>query len=233
MIDFHSHILPGIDDGSKNVEESLLLLHMLEEQGISTVVATPHFYANEQSVDAFLQHRDHTFAQLMEQYGDGPVKICLGAEVLYYNGISRLQDLEKLCIEDTQVLLLEMPFTRWSSKVVQEVLEIANNMAITVVLAHIERYARYQNASFLSLLQQNGVLMQVNASYFIDRWTRRTALRQLGFGEIHLLGSDCHGVTNRPPRMDEAAAIIKKKYGDDALHSQVQFAVDLLNLMSI
>jgi len=229
MIDFHSHILPGIDDGSKDVEESLLLLDRLREQGVTMVVATPHFYANEQSVETFLQRRADAYSHLISRCADGAPQIRLGAEVLYYNGVSRLQGLESLCIEGTRLLLLEMPFTRWSSTVIREVLEIANNMDMTLILAHIERYMRFQNADVFSELQRHGVLMQVNASYFTERMSRRVALRQLGSGQIQLLGSDCHGVNNRSPKLGEAVAIIRKKYGDTLLQDLNGYAQDLLS----
>lgn len=230
MIDFHSHILPGIDDGSKDVSESLLLLDCLREQGVTTVVATPHFYADEQSVDTFIRRRTDAYDRLSAQRTDAGPAIRLGAEVLYYNGISRLEGLDRLCIEHTRILLLEMPFTRWSSTVLREVLEIANNMDLTLVLAHIERYMRYQRRGVFDELQRQGVLMQVNASYFTDRVTRRTALRQLGAGQIHLLGSDCHGMHNRPPKLQEAAAVIRRKYGDGIIEELNGYAYDLLTL---
>lgn len=230
MIDFHSHILPGIDDGSRNLEESLALLRQMREQGITTVVATPHFYADEQSIDSFLQRRMDAFNRLMAQCTDTMPRVLLGAEVLYYNGISRLEGLDKLCIDGTRILLLELPFTRWSSTVLREVLEIANNMNLTVVLAHIERYMRYQRRGVFDELYRNGVIMQVNAPYFADRSGRRAALRQLGAGQIHLLGTDCHGVDNRPPRMAEALDVIRKKYGEGLIEELNDYATELLSL---
>lgn len=230
MIDFHSHILPGIDDGSRNLEESLALLRQMREQGITTVVATPHFYADEQSIDSFLQRRMDAFNRLMAQCTDTVPRILLGAEVLYYNGISRLEGLDKLCIDGTRILLLELPFTRWSSTILREVLEIANNMNLTVVLAHIERYMRYQRRGVFDELYRNGVIMQVNAPYFADRSGRRAALRQLGAGQIHLLGTDCHGVDNRPPRMAEAMDVIRKKYGEGLIEELNDYATELLSL---
>lgn len=230
MIDFHSHILPGIDDGSRNLEESLALLRQIREQGITTVVATPHFYADEQSIDSFLQRRMDAFNRLMAQRTDTVPRILLGAEVLYYNGISRLEGLDKLCIDGTRILLLELPFTRWSSTILREVLEIANNMNLTVVLAHIERYMRYQRRGVFDELYRNGVIMQVNAPYFADRSGRRAALRQLGAGQIHLLGTDCHGVDNRPPRMAEAMDVIRKKYGEGLIEELNDYATELLSL---
>ena len=112
----------------------------------------------------------------------------------------------------------------------REVLEIANNMNLTLVLAHIERYMRYQRSGVVDELRRNGVLMQVNASYFIERMSRRAALRQLAEGKIHLLGSDCHGIHNRPPKMLEAVAVIRKKYGEEWIQELNGYAYDLLTL---
>lgn len=64
MIDFHSHVLPGIDDGSDCVEESLEMLHTAKNQGVSTMLATPHFYAQDVSVDHFLEKRKKAYDTL-------------------------------------------------------------------------------------------------------------------------------------------------------------------------
>lgn len=218
MLDCHSHLLPGVDDGSRSIEESIQLLTLLKQQGVDAVIATPHFYADEQSVQQFLDRRQTAYAELTAALPDaGLPAILLGAEVRYYHGIARLQDLRRLCVEGTRVLLLEMPMTRWSGSTVREILEIANTKNVTLVLAHIERYVRLQPRTVWDQLLENGVLMQVNASYFNDRRTRRKALRRLADGEIHLLGSDCHGVRSRPPAMNEAMAVIRKRLDETAI----------------
>ena len=119
MIDFHSHILPGIDDGSKDVAESLAMLSALKEQGVDTVVATPHFYANHHSVEEFLRRRQKAMDRLSAELSEGAPTIVLGAEVRYYEGISHLQNLESLCIGDSKLLLLEMPFYKWTEYTVR------------------------------------------------------------------------------------------------------------------
>ena len=230
MVDFHSHILPGIDDGSKNTEESAQLLDMLATQGVSLVMATPHFYADEQSIDRFLSKRQEAYERVSSCLKENHPQIRLGAEVRYYPGISRLEGLERLCIENTRVLLLEMPVTRWSKSTVREVLEIAVSQNLTLVLAHIERYMYLQRAGVFEELLYNGVLMQVNASFFADRLSRRRACKLLERRGIHLLGSDCHGVHVRPPRMGEATAIICKKYGEGFLGEMENFAKDLVSV---
>ena len=184
MIDFHSHILPGIDDGSASVEESLKLLEMLAEQGVKTVVATPHFYPDRTSVSDFLRRRDAAYQRLCECDLSGLPDIILGAEVKYYDSIRRLPELERLCVGDTRVLLLEMPFEKWSEMTLKEVETLSRSGRLTVVLAHIDRYLAFQSREAWERLFESGVLTQVNASFFVGRFTRRKALglisRKLG-----------------------------------------------------
>lgn len=230
MVDFHSHILPGIDDGSKNPEESIRLLNMLGRQGVTRVVATPHFYADQRSVDRFLMRRQEAFAQISDCIQRHHPQIDLGAEVRYYPGISRLEGLDRLCIEGTRVLLLEMPVSRWSESTLREVLEIAVSHNLTLVLAHIERYVFLQRPGVLEELLNNGVLMQVNASFFTEWYTRGRACKLLERHAVHLLGSDCHGVRTRPPQMGEATRILRKKYGEEFLEQMSAFAEGLITV---
>lgn len=228
MIDFHSHILPAVDDGSKDTEESLALLRMLAEQGVDTVVATPHFYANSETVEQFLGRRAAALETLQNAVTPDLPRILLGAEVKYYEGVSRLAALDALCMEGTRLLLLEMPMSRWTEYTVREVIDLASLRGLTVVLAHVERYHDRQSAAVWQRLLDNDVLMQVNATYFTDLATRAQAIRRLKRGEIHLLGSDCHDVAVRPPYLDQAAARIQKKLGDAFFQHMVSYSHELL-----
>ena len=78
-----------------------------------------------------------------------------------------------------------------------------------------ERYLKLQSGSVWDRLYETGILMQVNASFFADFPTRRRALGLLQNGGIHFIGSDCHNMTSRPPRIDRAFEIIEKKLGKD------------------
>ena len=227
MLDFHSHILPGIDDGSHSVKESCELLCRLSQQGITRVIATPHFYANNESVDDFLARRRTAFEALKPHLSSDMPEILLGAEVRYYQGISRLEDLKKLCIENSNLLLLEMPFCKWTEYTVKEVMDMNSLGDIGVVLAHIERYMRFHNSEVLLSLLQRGVLMQVNASFFLDVFTRGKSLKMLENRSVQLIGSDCHNLTTRPPRIGEAFDRIRKKFGDGFVEYINDFANSL------
>lgn len=213
MIDWHSHVLPQMDDGSRSLDESVKLLGMLSEQGVNTVIATPHFYANDESVDEFLKRRQAAYENLSSVINGEMPKVILGAEVSYYSGISHLEELSKLCIEETKLLLLEMPFTKWTDHTVREIIELASRGDVTVIFAHIERYLDMQGEKVFDELQKHGVIMQVNSSFFNRKSTKRYALKLLSKGKIQLIGSDTHNVSSRPPTLDLAYNTIEKKFG--------------------
>ena len=213
MIDWHSHVLPQMDDGSRSLDESVKLFGMLSEQGVNTVIATPHFYANDESVDEFLKRRQAAYENLSSVINGEMPKVILGAEVSYYSGISHLEELSKLCIEGTKLLLLEMPFTKWTDHTVREIIELASRGDVTVIFAHIERYLDMQGEKVFDELQKHGVIMQVNSSFFNRKSTKRNALKLLSKGKIQLIGSDTHNVSSRPPTLDLAYNTIEKKFG--------------------
>lgn len=217
MIDWHTHVLPGMDDGSRSVEESLSLLRMLAQQGVHIVMATPHFYAGSESVDAFLARRKTAYDNLQQAFPADTPEILLGAEVRYYPGISRLADLKRLRIEGTKLLLLEMSMERWTEYTVRELVELASSGDLSLILAHVERYRSLQSSDVWNRLYESGIRMQVNAGFFIGLPTKRKALALLRDGGIHFLGSDCHNLKTRPPRVGKACEMIRKKFGDEFL----------------
>lgn len=226
MIDFHTHLLPQMDDGSKSVEESHEMLAALAAQGVDTVVATPHFYANDESVTAFLDRRTAALERL--QAGKNDVKLLCGAEVRYYSGIGHMEELPLLQIGESGVLLLEMPFSTWTEYTVRELCEMADSRGLQLVLAHIERYLPMQKAAVWRRLYEQGILMQTNARFITDFATRRKALRMLAEGRIHFLGSDCHNMTTRPPRLAPAAALIEKRLGAEFINQMNEFGYTIL-----
>ena len=228
MIDFHSHILPGIDDGSPDVEESLKLVEELKKQRVKTVVASSHYYITERSLHRFLEKRAKAYEQLKERLPQDSPEILLGAEVLYFRGISRMESLRSLCVEGTNLLLLEMPFGSWSDYMVREVTDLAHTGTVTIMLAHIERYLTRQNAYVWDQFLADGIVMQSNADFFLPFLSRRKALRMLEDGRIHVLGSDCHNMKSRPPRMAEASWMIRDHLGKQALRAMEEFGEDLL-----
>lgn len=189
MIDFHTHILPNVDDGPKTIEESLEILKTLEELNIDTVCLTPHYYASRKTPERFIEKRNKAYEELKEAYS-GNIKFLLGSEVCYYSGISNLKEITSLRLEGTKLLLLEMPSVPWNNLVINEVLSLNARDDIQVVLAHIERYIDFQKKETLDLLIRSQVLFQSNLSFFYGIFRRKKALKMLN--NISFIASDVH-----------------------------------------
>ena len=225
MIDLHSHILPGIDDGSRDVEMSQKMLEKLAAQGVTALVATPHFYAASDNPEAFLDRRQAALAQL----GQTVIPVLAGAEVAYFDGMSRSNALTRLCLGTTRYLLVEMPYGTWSQRMVQEVCDLPVQQGVIPVLAHVDRY-REQFQKFAGLFAGQGIPAQINADAFLSWRTRGWALRQVQTGNVHFLGSDSHNLTTRPPRMDEAKQVITKKLGAEVLEEMTRLTAEILEI---
>ena len=218
IIDMHCHILPGVDDGARDVETSLAMLEASRAQGVQYMVATPHFYATRDRVDTFLDRRREAWETLKSRMGADYPGIVLGAEVAFFRGISRAERLEALKIEGTDCILLEMPFRPWSEDDVDEVSEILEKHGYTIILAHVERYlAMRGNADYIGNLLELPVLAQINAESLLDWRQRGKLIKMVRNGQVHLLGSDCHGIHHRPPNLGEGREILRKKTGTEYL----------------
>ena len=226
MFDFHTHILPGIDDGSRSVEESLEMVEELTRQGVSGIAATPHFYAACSTPENFFLKREAAWKQLEPNLPSETAEIRLGAEVQYFEGIHRMEGLERFCLEGTKLLMIEMPVCKWTSRMISSIQEINSRDTITVLLAHIERY---QNGKVMEQLQKEGVLMQASTGFFIRK--RHTALRMLKNGRIHLLGTDSHNMDQRKPDFARAMEIINRKMDTQILQELAQMEVMVLDEM--
>jgi len=192
VIDFHSHILPGCDHGSRRRSTSQEQLELAAEAGIDLICATSHFYPEVENASDYLIRRNSCYESLKEYLpndADTP-KILLGAEVLICDGIARLPDLDKLCLEGTNILLLEMPFTKWTSSVFESVEELLDRKDIRPVIAHAERYDLYD----VSQLLEYEIPIQINADSLCSFFTPKPLKHWIENGYVYALGSDLHGI---------------------------------------
>jgi protein-tyrosine phosphatase len=219
-VDFHSHILPGVDNGSRSVEESLEMLHAEARQGIECVVATPHFYANHDTPERFLRRRSAAWEKLQAAMVEETAlpKVILGAEVYYFPGISNSDQLHRLTIGQKRYIMLEMPSAPWTQSMFQEMENLHRKHGITPIIAHIDRYiSPFRTHGILQRLEELPVLVQANGSFFTHPFTAPMALRMLKEKRIHLLGSDCHNCSERKPDLGRAIEKIEKHLGASAL----------------
>ena len=214
--DFHSHILPGVDDGSASIEESLEMLRLEAAHGVKHVIATPHFYPRYDTPEQFLTRRERAAADLREAMAkeDGLPEIILGAEVYFFRGMSESDVLSQLTIGGKKHILIEMPFGHWSAEIYRELADIRTRRGLIPIIAHVDRYIRpFHTHGIPKRLAELPVLVQANTEFFQDRSTSAMAMRMLKADAIHLLGTDCHNLTSRKPDMDQTLQKIQKKLG--------------------
>lgn len=231
IIDFHSHILPAIDDGSRNIETTCSMLDMAAGQGVDCMIATPHFYASRDRIESFLERRREAFETVCENLPRGAPRILSGAEVAYFPGLSRADKLGLLTIGDTGVLLLEMPFVSWEKSCVDEVRYILESRKYQVVLAHLERYMNIsENRKYLRELLELPVKVQINAESLTDWKKRGKLVRMFRDGRADFLGSDCHGAHHRPPNLSIGREVLRKKLGQEFLDQMDAAGASLLHI---
>ena len=215
MIDFHSHFLPNVDDGAKSVEGSLEMLRFSKKSGVDTVVSTSHCYAFEgnESIKNFLERRKSAYSEVISAIGgndrDYP-QIVLGCEVHLVRNLSTFSELPKLCIENTDYILLEMPFSAWKDEHFEEIYHITN-LGLKPIIAHIDRYFEIED-KFPELFSLN-LLYQANAESFIARANRKKLANLFQRDALHILGSDMHNMTSRAPNLSDGYAVINKRFG--------------------
>lgn len=232
-VDFHSHILPGIDDGSKSVEESIALLRMEAEQGIDFIVATPHFYPRYDSPNKFLVRRAEAEARLREAIANEPAlpEVIVGAEVYFFRGMSQSEFLSELTIGGKRCILIEMPPAPWSEDIYRELEAIWDKWGITPIIAHIDRYiGPFRTYGIPKRLSQLPVLVQANADFFLEKATASMAMRMLKADQIQLLGSDCHNLTSRKPNLGSALERIRQKLGEGVVEEINLLASEVLGV---
>ncbi len=238
MIDFHTHILPAIDDGSQSMQESIQMLEEEKEQGVESVVLTPHFYATHDAVSSYLKKREDCYQKLLketkaleDQSGEAFPRLYLGAEIYYFPGIGRAKMLSELCIRGTDVVLVELPFAQWTKEIYDDIKEIIEKQNYTVVLAHIERYFEFQKKKEIwKEMFELPLYAQMNGGSFIDRKKQKFCFKFMKKDSEILMGSDCHNMRYRLPNLFEARKSVEKKFGSEALDEIDELSEELLGL---
>ena len=232
VIDFHSHVLPHMDDGSKSVEMSLGMLRSVRAMGVDAVVATPHFYGHRESVSTFLARRERSWQQLSQAMaGKDLPTVLLGAEAAFFSGLTKAEGLDELCANGTRTLLLEMPFVSWTGYELDAVSTLCLDRGYQVVLAHLERFVPLQkDEGLLERLLSLPLWVQINAEALLSFTKRKRWVEMFREGRAHLLGSDCHNLDHRPPNLGAGRKVLERKAGKEVLERMDGLGARLLAL---
>ena len=231
-VDFHSHILPGIDDGSQSEAQSYAMLKQEKAHGVTQVLATPHFYPDDLSPQAFVEKRQKSYEKLMRFIDDRKEEVCTiiqGAEVLLGVETADLEDLRLLAIQGTDYILIELPYDQIQEWVYESLEKIRVKHHLTPVIAHVERYVPFQKdlEDIYRLMSMKGILGQVNTSSILDFKMRGLCQQLIGNDMIHVIGSDAHRVSHLE-KLDQAYDHISKKHGEEKLKKLHNQAAALL-----
>ena len=214
MLDLHCHILPGIDDGSKNSEMSSILLKEELKQGVKAIVFTPHYNVHRISLEEFLRRRENSFNKLMQlpEAKDSGMKFKLGAEVYFSTKLNEME-LDDLCFTDTNYILVEFPTDEKPYGMTHTLVDMINR-GYQPILAHVERYPYFTaDPTKLYDLVEKGCIVQVNGGSVIEG--NKIVMKYIKWGMAQLICSDCHNPENRAPNLRDAYTIIKKKFGEN------------------
>ena len=217
FIDVHSHILPALDDGARDMKKTREMLQIAYEEGIREIIATPHFFASRKSASAD-QIRE-TIARVeeeMEGWGFS-IKLYSGNEIYYRSEVAELLEAgEIVTLADSQYVLVEFDPMAEYSYLRDGILKL-DSYGYIPILAHTERYeCLFEKKERLQRVKDHGGLIQVNASSFqggiFDEMGKR-ARYIMKTGLLDFVGTDSHSTGKRSPRIKETASYLHKKLG--------------------
>lgn len=234
LFDIHCHILPGVDDGSKDLETSLEMLRIAYEDGTRDIILTPHYMLGRNIYT--YQELDERFEQFKKDVaatGEFPeLKLYLGNEILYEVGIAtKLREGDIHTMNGTRYILVEynikIPFGE-----ILDSLEAMSQARFIPIIAHVERYHCLEGRlDRLDDMLDKGVLLQMNISSvdggFLNEnkhWCRKMIKK----GYITFLGTDAHNEHSRAPYTQEYIKWIKKKCGDDEAEFMLTIAPNMM-----
>lgn len=220
--DIHCHILPGVDDGSQDMEETKKMLQIEYDSGIRHIIATPHYRKNMFEPLMDLVEQQYLQVQGMAKtIGDG-IQVHLGCEFhVNMSIIETLQKNDRPTMAGSRYVLAEfsgaseVPF-------IKERIYCLISSGYIPILAHIERYpCIVKDMNLVSELVDMGAYMQVNAESVIGddgRLAKKFCKNLIKEDLLHFIGTDAHGYKARSPKMGKCAAYLQKKFGKEYVH---------------
>ena len=216
FIDIHCHILPGLDDGPPDIEESLRMIEVAREDGISHIFATPHIKDGvyDNSVSKILDSVEHLRAHVADK-----VEVFSGADVrITFDLIERIERREVLTLNGSGYLLIEFPDYTVPPHVDNLIFNLRHR-GIIPIITHPERHLRLMHdLPALSQLRDTGALCQITAMSVTGAFgkpIRKASLAMIKKGLVDLVASDAHNARGRPPILSKAYGDIKKEFGSD------------------
>jgi protein-tyrosine phosphatase len=216
LVDLHCHILPEIDESTQSLSDSIRLLSLEKENGVSKIVFTPHFNFEKNHLEEFLEKRKDSYARLISSFPNTELEFSfvLSAEVAFSPKV--LFNYQKLLVGNTHYLLLELPLSYFPDLINDVVFRLISN-GIIPIICHVDRYRYFfQNPLLLFHLVNLGAMIQVNASPIVhDSKVRRFVSFLDRHNLFHCIASDTHSVVQRPPEIKNAYMYLRQLIGEE------------------
>lgn len=219
FIDIHTHILPSVDDGAKDMEQSVELLRMAWEDGTGAVILTPHYRGRYRRNTP--QHLQQVFEELRSRVAEElpELELYLGNEVgIELELVEKLAGGRALSLNGGDYVLLEFHTDSTADRILGGVLDVLN-CGFTPVIAHAERYDAFcRHRKLAAEVIGFGALIQVNADSILGGAgfePKRCARRLLRKRQAHFVASDAHDATRRHPLLGQCYRKVSQKYGKE------------------
>ena len=211
--DAHIHILPHMDNGPRDVYESLSMLSLMKASHTKRLIATPHFDPDIETCASFLRRRRESFENLKKAATSElrHMQLLLSAEVRLCTGVSRLPLLEKLAIPNTHLVPFELPLAGIDRQTMLELAHIIQKRKIVPVICNTERYfIMYEKDHYEKLCSLPYAVFQFGTTALCDRNIFYEVVRLANKERTILLGSNAHGLHRRPPFDEKSADKIRQ-----------------------
>ncbi len=217
LFDMHNHILFGVDDGARNIDESLRMLQIAYDDGIRSVLCTPHFHPKRGM--AHFRDVKENFAQLQEAAAKhwNDLELYLGREVYFRHDVLEEEKDEKFLMAGTDIMLVEFSTSADENYIKHAVTDLLF-AGYQPIIAHVERYAcAVKNKNIVKDLRDLGAYIQINADSVLGKsgFAVKGAVKHfLKNGWVDFVSSDAHDINTRRPVLSECYAYVAKKYGE-------------------
>jgi protein-tyrosine phosphatase len=228
MIDIHSHILPGVDDGAKDMKTALEMARMAVDDGIEKMIATPHLFRGSYSAAGYdeIEEAKSQFRHALKE-NNIPLEIFSGAEVhVSHNLMDEIRMNRRfLVLNQSRYMFIEFPSDHVFAGVKDLIFELMSE-GIVPIIAHPERNSVFRHSpNFMYELLQMGALCQVNQGSFNGIYgtqVQETVFRFLELGYVHFLATDCHNTWVILPRLSDALKKVQEIIGEEKARALVE-----------
>lgn len=217
IIDIHTHVLPGVDDGSKSIDESLAIIDYLAEIGIHDIVLTSH-YIKGTTYNYNVRERCYVLESLEKELNGRDVQLYIGNEVYLCDEVVDLYKRKDICtLNNSKYMLVELPLSSYYKNFPNALCEL-NEAGIIPIIAHPERYKFIQNdKEKISKLLEFDCLLQINIDSLIGKYGRKAqkiAKFLLKKNLVSFVATDTHYVSD-PKKLKKAYKKLKKIVGEE------------------